>query len=186
MTILTVRPAIVMRINTDPVIRVWTGSHDRILPPDIVDPEGGTYIGLGISEIPSIDRLLNGDAGEYTFTMSGLGEEFLQYVDEPAGFSGARLDLGEFKFDEHWQPVLPVEWMASYEAESMGVSLEQLDETDSVSVTVEMTVSSAMTDRRRAKFLHWSNVEQQAIDPTDLAYVHVSRYSSGSRRQYPA
>lgn len=181
---MAIRPAIFFRVATEEPIRVWSGSHPRRLPADLVedDPEA-EYVGLGLSEIPALDVLLNGDAGEYEFVISGLEPEVLQYVDEPADISGALVSVGELLFDEAWQPTDEVDWFASFEADTITFRTTS-DEEGNRLVTLGLQVGSATTDRRLPNNRHWTAVENP--DPTDKAYEHVNRYSIGSRRQYPA
>lgn len=180
----TVRPAIFFRVATEEPVRIWSGSHPRRLPADDVeDDPTAEYIGLGLSALPSLDVLMNGDAGEYEFVISGLEPEILQYIDEPGDISGALVHLGELKFDDAWQPTGEIEWFGSFEADTINYRTST-DEDGQRLATVGLQVGSATTDRRLPRNRHWSAVENP--DPTDKAYEHVNRYSVGSRRQYPA
>lgn len=180
--IVTSRPAVFLFIDCDPPVRIWTGSHPRRLPPDAVDTDGGVYIGLGLDKIPPLDRMLNGDAGQYTFTLDGLSPDLQALVDTPAGFDNARVSLGEYQFDADWQPTGAVSWAATFDAEQFGFTSSQ-GEDDGRSLSVVLTVSTATTDRRRAKLIHWS---AQNAGATDRAFDYVTGLSFGTRRQYPA
>lgn len=183
--ILTSRPAVLLHIRTAEPIRVWTGSHPLRIPPDDFDLEGGIYEGLGLSEIPPIDVLLNGDASESTLTLPGIEEAVLDYVDFPEDLSGSLMRFGEIKFDTRWQVAGGVRWRSTYEAETAGFRTET--DPDGVrTVSVDLSFSSANTDRRRPQMVHWSPVEARAVPTTDTAFRHVNRYSTGSRRKYPA
>lgn len=180
----TVRPAIFFRIDTAEPVRIWTGSHPRRLPADDVeDDPTAEYLGLGLSELPAIDVLLNGDAGEYEFVISGLEPSMLAYIDEPGDISGALVHLGELKFNAAWQPTGGVDWFGSFEADTINYRTSG-DDNGQRFATVGLQVSSATTDRRLPRNQHWSAIENP--DPTDKAYEHVNRYAAGSRRQYPA
>lgn len=181
----TVRPAIVMRIDTPVPTRIWSGSFPRDIPADDVETEGGVYLGLGLTDLPVFDRLLDGDAGEYTFSVSGVGSDALALIGEPETFSGALVHIGQFAFDSAWQPIGAVEWISTYEAETIGFATET-DADGERSAVVQMTVATAFTDRRRPRLVHWSAIENAAVNPADRAYEHVNRYSLGTRRQYPA
>jgi|GEM_PF-3747441 len=180
--ILTSRPAVFMFIGCTPPIRVWTGSHPRRLPADDVDTEGGIYLGLALDRIPAMDRLLMGDAAQYTFTLDGLSDDLKSLVDTPADFDGARVSIGEYQFDSDWQPTGDVQWQATYDAEQVGFSSTQGEE-DGRSLSVTLTVATSTTDRRRSLLIHWS---AKNANPTDRAFDYVNNYSLGTRRQYPA
>lgn len=184
----TARPAVFVRIDTAEPIRIWTGSYFYDLPADAVETTGGLYAPLGLEELPVIDMLVQGQAGEYTFTVSGLPEATMEGVQIPPDLAGAKVSLGELKFDDAWQPTGAVDWFKTLEAETVGYSdRNDGDDVDSPRmVQLGFTVSSSETDRRGAPNLHWSEIEQREIAPTDRAFDYVNRYSSGSRRQFPA
>lgn len=183
--ILTSRPAVLFHIRTAEPVRVWTGSHKLRVPADAFDLEGGDYEGLGLTEIPPIDVLLNGDASETTLTLPGIHESVLDYVDFPDDLSGALVHFGEIMFDTRWQPTGAVRWRSTYEAETAGFRTET-DPDGTRTVSVDLSIASANTDRRRPGMLHWSAVETRATGSTDTAFRHVNRYSTGSRRKFPA
>lgn len=181
-----VRPAVVMRIDTPVPMRVWTGSHPMRLAVDAVEPiTDNIYIGAGFSDIPVLTRMLNGDAGEYTLSISGLTDEAVALADAPEGFSGSLVHIGEFKFDAAWQPLDAVDWVTTLEAETVGVSTDTDADGNRTNI-VFMTVSSALTDQSSAPNIFWSEIEQRETSPTDRAFDYVNRYSLGSRRQFPA
>lgn len=181
---MTVRPAIFLRIETDPVIRIWSGSHPYPLAADAVDLEGGTYLPLGLASFPVIDRMLDDQAGEYDFSLSGIDPETLQLLNVPTDIEGARVNMGQIKFDARWQPLAGVDWTADFDAESVSWSLVQ--DGDGHAASVSLKVGTASTDRRLAPQLFWSPVEQAILSPTDLFFSFVPGYSAGTERQYPA
>lgn len=180
-----VRPAVFVFIDKADPLRLWTGSHPRDLPADEVDLTGGEYLGLGLTDIPVIDRLLNGDAGEYTFMIPGVTPEALALLGDPEETTGSLVYIGQVRFDAAWQSTGEVEWLTTYRAETLGFA-STTDAEGQREATVQMTVSSAMTDRRRPRMRHWSALERARVDPLDKAFEHVNRYSLGARRQYPA
>lgn len=181
-----VRPAVVMRIDLAEPVRIWTGKRNIRLPADAVEDDAtAVYLGQGFSDIPALQRLLNGDAAEYTLTVSGVPEEAVAFADAPDDFSGAMVHLGQFKFDQSWQPVGGVDWVTTLEAETVGVSTET-DQEGNRTNRVFMTVSTALTDQGAAANIFWSEIEQREVAPTDRAFDYVNQYSIGSRRQFPA
>lgn len=181
---MTVRPAIFMRIETDPVIRVWSGPKPYPLAADDVDLEGGTYLPLGLSSFPILDRMLDDQAGEYDFSLS-VEPETLQLLNIPADIEGARVNMGQRKFDARWQPLDAVDWTADFDAESVSWSDVQ-DGPDGRSASVSLKVGTASTDRRLAPQLFWSPVEQAILSPTDQFFAFVPGYATGTERQWPA
>lgn len=183
--VVTTRPGVFMRIETDPVIRVWTGSHSYRLPADdVVEIEGGEYLGLALNDFPVLDRMLNDQAGEYTFTLSGIEQSLIDLLDVPTDFSGSRVTIGQLRFDKAWRPLSEVEWIGDFDAEHIGLSITQNG--DGHDAAIAMTVGSASTDRRLAIQLHWSSTEQRDLSATDAFFDFVLNYPSGARRQYPA
>lgn len=180
---MTTRPAIFMRIETDPVIRVWSGSHPYPLPADEIDIEGGDYLPLGLSSFPILDRMLDDNAGEYDFTLS-VEPETLAILNIPTDIEGARVNMGQMKFDARWQPVAAVDWLADFDAES--VSWSNVQDGDGRAASVSLKVGTASTDRRLSPQLHWSPVEQGVLSPTDLFFEFVPGYAMGTERLYPA
>lgn len=183
--VVTSRPGVFMRIETDPVIRIWTGSHAYRLPADgVVEIEGGEYLGLALTDFPVLDRMLNDQAGEYAFTLSGITPELIALLDVPADFSGSRVTLGQLKFDKAWRPISSVDWIGDFDAEHVALSIVRDGDGHAASLT--MTVGSASTDRRLAIQLHWSAIEQRDLSETDAFFDFVINYPTGARRQYPA
>lgn len=179
------RPALFLRIETDPVIRVWSGSHPYPLPADgVVEIEGGEYLPLALTSIPALDRMLNDAAGEYDLSLSGVAPETLHLLNVPDDLPGARVNLGQIKFDARWQRIGGVDWFADFDAESVGWSLTQNGDTHDASVSLK--IGTASTDRRLAAQLHWSPVEQAVLSPSDKFFEFVPTYALGSERQYPA
>lgn len=186
MTSSIVRPAVVMRIDLAEPVRVWTGGFPRRIPVDDVEDDAeAVYVGAGFSEIPPLVRMLNGDAGEYTLSISGLDESTIALADAPDDFSGSLVHIGQFKFDQSWQPIGEVEWLSTLEAETIGVTTET-DEEGNRTNKVFMTVSTALTDQAAAPNIFWSEIEQRTISPTDRAFDYVNQYQVGTRRQFPA
>lgn len=183
--VVTTRPGVFMRIETDPVIRIWTGSHPYRLPADdVVEIEGGEYLGLALNDFPVLDRMINDQAGEYTFTLSGIEQNLIDLLDVPLDFSGSRVSLGQLRFDKAWRPLSDVDWIGDFDAEHIGLSIVQ--DGDGHSASIAMTVGSASTDRRLAIQLHWSSIEQRDLSSTDAFFDFVANYPTGARRQYPA
>lgn len=182
----TVRPALFLYIETSPAIRIWTGSKTYPLAADEVDLDGGDYLALALSSVPAIDRLVDDQAGEYELAISGISSEALALLDVPEDLPGARAHLGQMKFDAQWRPEGGVEWLADFDAEAVSWSLTRNDSGDGQTASVSLRLGSASTDRRMASLLHWSDVEQAIVSPTDRAFEFVNSISIGTTRQYPA
>lgn len=183
--VVTTRPGLFMHIDTTPPIRIWSGPYQYRMPADgLVEIEGGIYEPLALSAFPTLDRLLDGGAGEYVFTVDGGSPELIAKLDVPEDFSGARVTIGQLKFDAAWRPLDEVEWVGDFDAEHIGQSVVQHG--DGHSASIAMTVGTASTDRRLAIQMHWSDTEQRMISPTDAFFSFVLNYPAGAKRQYPA
>lgn len=182
----TVRPALFLYVETEPAIRIWTGSKPYPLAADEVDLDGGDYLALALSSVPAIDRLIDDQAGEYELSISGIDAAALALLDVPDDLPGARAHLGQMKFDAQWQPLGGVDWLADFDAEAVSWSLTRNDDGDGQIAGVSLRLGTASTDRRLASLLHWSPVEQAIVSPTDLFFEFVPTISIGTTRQYPA
>jgi hypothetical protein len=184
-----VRPAILLRIATDPVIRLWSGAtRDLTIETDPVETElGATYRSMGaLTDIPSVNQLLNGEAERVTFGLSGAGvtaEVLALASSEAASIRGVRVNLGAMFFDANWQRGTPVVWPWEGEADSLAVEWEAGDGTPIRSIA--LSVGSLMTGRRRPQISVWTDADQRRRSAGDAFFSEVRRYSEGSTKAWP-
>lgn len=179
------RPGIVVRIATDPVIRLWAGAvRELALPADNVETvESAIYQSMGLlTDVPVIDMHINGDAGRYSFGISGAGvtaEVAALASAEAADVMGAQVNLGLFYFDANWIRGTPVLWLAEFYADNLTV--ERADDKRAIG----LSVASLMSGRRRPTNSVWTDADQQRRSPGDTFFSEVRRYSQGTTKPWP-
>jgi hypothetical protein len=181
------RPAILLRIAPvagDP-IRLWAGAvRDLEIPPDAIETEeGAVYQSMGLlTDIPPIDLHINGDAGRYSFGISGAGvtaEVASLATLEAADVRNARVNLGLHYFDTQWQRGTPVLWLQEFYADNVVV------ERDDASRTIGLSVATIMSGRRRPTHSVWTDRDQQRRSPGDKFFDQVRRYFEGVTKPWP-
>lgn len=183
-----VRPAIFLRLATDPVTRAWSGLGGFVLPPDAVETEGGRYLGVGwLQNIPAMDALINGAAESVVFSLSGVDQRTMDLVDVVDDLRGIRAHLG-LMFHAPGYRRGPVRWFRRYRIDMVGSREDALPVTESpsaVQTTVSLTLGSARTNRRVSQPSSWTHAEQTWLFPGDLGCALVSRLSGDATRPWP-
>jgi hypothetical protein len=183
-----VRPALFLRIATDPVTRAWSGVGGYAVAADAVETEGGRYLGVGwLRNIPVMEALLNGAAESVTFTLSGVDGRILDLVDGVQDLRGVRANLGLMFFGGRYQRG-PIYWWRRYRVDMVGsreVALPINDGGSAVEASVSLTLGSARTSRRLSQPSTWTHVEQQRLHPGDLGCANVSRLTADATRPWP-
>lgn len=184
-----VRPAVLARLDTDPVVRLWAGAvRDLSIPADPVeDVDGAVYQSMGLlTDIPVINQLLNGDAERVSFGISGVGvtaEVAALASADAAAIRSARVNLGVMFFDANWSRGTPVLW--PWEGESDSLTVEWDGSGQSAQRTISLSVGSIMTGRRRPYNALWTDADQQRRSPGDLFFDHIRLYDEGSEKSWP-
>ena len=183
------RPAILLRIATDPVIRLWSGAvRDLAIAADPVeDLDGAIYQSMGLlTEVPAVNQLLNGEAERVTFGLSGAGltaDLAALASTEAASIRAARVNLGVVFFDSQWQVGTPVIWPWEGEADSLLVEFSAGG--GQAIRTLSLSVGSLMTGRRRPQISVFTDADQRRRSPDDGFFSEVRRYSEGSTKPWP-
>lgn len=180
-----VRPALFFRMATDPVVRVWSGAGDFAVPADLIETEGGTYVGFGeILDFPALDQLVNGVATRVEFMLSGVGETALRLADEDASqVRGKPVNIGMIELDQDWQPSSPMQWI--WEGEADYLTMDSRLNADARIETVTLSVGSLFTGRRRPRFRHYTDQEQRRRSPDDRLCDRVNLYSQSYTKTWP-
>lgn len=176
--------AILLRVASSPVVRIWAGVGDQPIPADgIEDVDGAIYKGLGtLSDLPVLSQLINGVAARAEFTLSGVPAEILDLADEDAALvRDARCNLGYLALDEAGQPAAPVWWM--WEGEADVIRCQSTPDDEPVR-SVTLGVGTLTTDRSRANFTTFTPANQRRRSPTDLGCDFVPSYSIGSTKRW--
>jgi len=181
-----VRLGVFWRLATTPRVRLWSGVGDFALPADLIDIEGGAYIGKGsLVDIPTLDQLVNGVAARFDFSISAVGQtELLELADEDAAnVRGSAINIGLLPFDAAEQPVGAMVWV--WEGEADIVTLDSRLEGDRRIDTMTISAGSLFTGRRRPTFRHYTDQEQRRRSADDRFCDRVTLYSTNYNKTWP-
>jgi hypothetical protein len=184
-----VRPAILVRIATDPLIRLWTGAvSDLAIGADVVETtDGAIYQGMGVlTNVPAVNQLLNGQAERIEFTISGAaitGEIAAIASTEAAAIRGAKVNMGLLAFDSNWQIASPTAWLWEGYADSLGV--DRKGDAKNPTRGVKLAVGSLMTGRRRPAIGYWTDPDQRQRSADDSFFDRVRQYSIQTTKVWP-
>lgn len=177
--------AIFFRLDTDPVVRLWAGVGNFVMPQDTVETELDAalrvYRGAGeLLDIPALQQMINGLAERLTFGISGVSAEAMRLAEEEAAeVRGARVNIGLGFLDrETLQLVPPVTWLWEGEADTVPVSKQ--DGTR----TIGISVGTINTDRKRPTLDTYTPVIQRRRSPTDAFCDFVPLYNAGSTKKW--
>lgn len=173
------RLGVFWRLGTDPALHIWMGLNDLPIGIPSVDPAGTIYLGVGrLLDLPELEVLLNGQADQVEFSLSGLADEHLAIIEESAPpVGGAVCQVGVAPLDSRWQPktdIIPL-WrgIADYVVNQM-----QPGSGENPAVkTISVVVGAGHTARARAKKSSWTSAFQRLLSPTDAFCDRVARYT---------
>jgi hypothetical protein len=183
------RPAILLRIATDPVIRLASiAVRDVTIPTDAVETEmGAIYQSMGLlTDVPAINQMLNGDAERVEFGLSGVavtGEIAALASGEADAIRGVAVNLGFFLFDANWQKATPVAWLADYEADSL--SIERTGDAQGATRTMKLSCGSVMSGRRKPAISYFTDPDQRRRSADDAFFGFVRGYFAGTTKVWP-
>lgn len=184
-----VRPAILCRIDTDPVIRLWAGAvRDLAIPADAVeDVEGAVYQSMGLlTDVPVLKQLINGEADRISAGLSGAevtAEVAALASADAESIRSVRVNFGLMFFDANWIRGTPVLWPWEGEADSLSVEWE--GGKTGATRRIALSIGSTLTGRRRPFNGLFTDADQQRRSPGDLFFSEVRRYDQGSTKVWP-
>lgn len=172
-----------IRIDCDPVARIWGGVGDLMIPADIVEDEPALYLGGGqLVNVPDFQALINGTAERLSITVSGVTPETVALArEEAASVKGARVHLVRFGFDDAWQ-LTEVEYENVFRADSLTTASQPSDTGRSRSIT--LSIGTEDTNRSHAPIAFWTAADQRRRSPTDLFFDHIAGITSGTSRRF--
>lgn len=181
------RPAFFYRIESDPLVRFWTGMGPRYIAPDAVETEGAVYMGVDFAtELPSFSLLANGTADSLTMGLLGVNDRILDLVDLDADVvEGRTVHIAFVLFNEDWQIARPPYWMKHFRVAKIGFSLTVTgdDTADSTHAAgVSMTLGYGDGRRKRGAGGYWTP-DRAALG--DRGLEHVPALDAGVTRQFP-
>jgi len=177
---------IFLRIDTDPALHVWFGVEEKTARFDSIDPEGTTYLGGGyLIGIPTLEMLVNGQADNIDFTLSGIDPTTAaRTLDSIPPVRGVAVQLGLMVLDDYYQPMAPIVpvWngTASHTAE-----VGQASENGDMSVTLNLSVVAGSVTRSRAAKTLWTDAQQKLVSSTDDFCRQVQRLANGLAVVWP-
>lgn len=173
------------RLATDPEpTRVWTGRSPIRLDANDLDPAPEIYSGIGgVSGLPELDRLLNGEARRVSIHLSGLNQQVMEIIDSQFAdmtHDGVQARFGHRRYDRLWRPTSAVRWV--WDGILDEVAFEVTPEENSQLWTVTLSMSTALVDRNRAPLRFWTPHHAEA---GDKGFDNVPRYSLDATRVWP-
>ena len=155
------RVVIFFRLDTDPVVRLWSGKGDYEIPADSVEGATATYRGLdALVNLPALAALINGQASRIEFGLSGVDTRVLELADAEADdVRGKTVRIGLAREDANWQRVGSVQWLWTGIADVL-VTDRDTDPEGKVSRSVTLSVGSLFTGRRRPSLSYFTNAHQ--------------------------
>lgn len=181
-----VRESYLLRIASDPPARVWSGVGDLEIPADIVEDATATYLGAGqLLSVTDFQHLINGVAERVEFSVSGVNDETVRLALEDApSVKGAAVHLGRIDFDENWQQLGPVEWEATFRADTLTVDSQGSN--GQRTRTITLSVGTSDTGRSYAPMSFFTDSDQRRRSPTDAVFSFVAGINGGTTRRFGA
>lgn len=173
------KQSVLFRIAADPVVRLWGGVGDLIIPADIVETSPATYLGGGaLVNIPELEQVINGTASRLDITVSGVSAATLALaIEEAESVKGAKVHIGNVYFDADWQ-IDDVEWIAVLRADFLTTARQ------GTTRSITLSISTDYTDRSRAPVSFWTDSDQRRRSPTDRFFDHIAGISAGTSRRF--
>lgn len=179
---------IFFRLDTTPVVALWSGVGDYAPGTDVIDSVTGiTYRGIGaLTAIPQLTVPLNGSANRIDFTLSGLDAPADALVGDAAQVRGKKIDLGICIMNAAWAQLGPIRWVSRYTADQIkGEVVPGKNYSEAVVRTVTLSAVSRMSRRRRPQIAYLSDADQQRRSPGDRFCERVALYQAGIENDWP-
>ncbi|GLK78054.1 hypothetical protein GCM10008171_33080 [Methylopila jiangsuensis] len=182
---------VVVRIawTNDEVSRLASSLIGLELPADLVEDEDGAwYRGLpGIAELPAFKQMMNGQADENTFTLSGLDPELAAIFDAEQHLAeGAVIHVGKVFYDANQQIIGGARWRWRGEGGEFGLHRAGGDHSlDGATRTVSLTATTDLIRRAGAQLHSWTDAQQQRLHPGDRGCERTNGLSTGKRKAWP-
>lgn len=172
-----------IRIDSDPVARIWGSFGDLMIPADIVEDEAALYLGGGeLLDAPDFEIPLNGTAERIDIRLSGVSASIMAIAQgEAESVKGAKVHFVRFYFDDDWQ-LTDVEYDAVFRADKLTFSSEESE--DGRTRILTLSIATEDTDRNRSPQAHFTDQDQRRRSPTDAIFSHVSGIIQGTLRRF--
>ncbi|WP_159975892.1 MULTISPECIES: hypothetical protein [unclassified Novosphingobium] len=178
------RESFALRIETDPVARLWGGVGDLIVPPDIVETAPALYLGAGqLLTAPDFEQGINFTAERIDIQLSGVSSDLVALaLEDAATIRNARVHFVTIRFDQNWQ-LVEVEYEAVFRADKLTVSSEDGDN-GSRTRTITLSIGTEDTNRSRAPMSYFTDQDQRRRSPTDAIFSNVAGINQGTTRKF--
>ncbi|MBB3972786.1 hypothetical protein [Hansschlegelia beijingensis] len=171
---------IFFHLRTDPPVRLWAGIGDCEGEINAIDQTSEIYRGAGtLTDIPAVQSMINGKSERIAFRLSGVDDRVLELArGERAAIKGKTVHLGFGVFRRDWSSLLgPVRWVWRGRADYME---EVIGEADDISAplrrSVQLSVGSMLTSRKRPQFSFYTDKDQQSRSPGDRFCERTPNY----------
>jgi hypothetical protein len=180
------RPGFLLRVNCDPVIRLWSGRvRDQPIPaggPETTD--GAVYNSHGkLGGIPQLAAAVNGEAARMNFAMSGVGisgEIAALATIGAADIRGVAVDVGLILFDQDWELIGDPSWMWSGTADSLNVKRDASP--DKPSRAIELSTANVFAARKQPSLSYYTPIDQARRSPDDNFCSEVPKLYDGTTK----
>ncbi|MER8959297.1 hypothetical protein [Mesorhizobium sp. M0701] len=178
---------IFFRLDTEPGLHIWAGVNDIPAGFDSIDPAGTVYLGGGrLLNIPTLEVLVNGQAGSVEFGLSGIDPDTaLRVLDELPDVRGKDLKIGFTTLDQYYQPNSDIIGLWTGTASHPTESSPAVSGAESPTTTLSLAVVSGTNTRSRAALSLWSMPHQKALYPTDRFCDNTARQARGVAPAWP-
>jgi hypothetical protein len=182
----SVNLGIYLRVETAPVLRLWSGvtSIDQTMPPIHTAPE--TYLPLRMVAVPELDAIVNQIAERAEITLEGIS---VDAADEIAGLDpdviGCQVNLGFAAHDSNWQPATAILSFAEGVSDFWSMAQPPVQGSANPTRNLSLSVGFGETGRKRPRRIAYSDTQQQFRYPGDTFCRDVPRYHRGFQLAWP-
>lgn len=157
-----------VRVETDPVVRLSTAFGDFPLPANALDAGEEVYTSLGaIEALPTLQQLINGTADRVSLSLSGVPAALAALAEADApNVQGAAVNLGVIVLDEDWAVTGSVFWFWDAGADKL-TAAKAMDEQGNEIHRITVSAGTGMAARSRPDFVMWTPIQHQRRHPGD-------------------
>lgn len=180
---MALRESFALRIETDPIARVWSGHGNLLVPADIVESEPVLYAGAGdLLNAPDFEQGINFTAERIELQLSGVSSRMLALaLEDAATIRNARVHFVTMRFDDAWQ-LVEVEYEAVFRADK--ITVQSQDDDSGRTRKITLSIGTEDTNRSRAPMAYFTDQDQRRRSPTDAIFSHVSGINQGTSRKF--
>lgn len=180
---MALRESFALRIETDPVARLWSGYGTVEVPADIVESASAMYLGAGdLLNAPDFEQGINFTAERIEIQLSGVSSRMVALaLEDAATIRNARVHFITFSFDDAWQ-LAQVSYEAVFRADKITVNSQNED--DGRTRTITLSIGTENTNRSRSPMAYFTDQDQRRRSPDDAIFSNVSGISQGTSRKF--